>query len=75
MENFCDQQWLMIVPLFKEGEHLELDPNIDLPFVNFEGSVEVKKPKRGAYSGVYAVHVHPCHHEFWGSNYAKVGES
>ena len=51
-------------PVFVPGEHHKFDKNTILPFIPFSESDETKEKKKGAYSKVYPVKIHPAHHEF-----------
>ncbi|KAI9642068.1 hypothetical protein NHQ30_009939 [Ciborinia camelliae] len=68
MEAFSDKQWCVTAPVFKERKHFELDEREVLPFIPLEVSDGIGEPKQGAYSEVFAVHVHPSHHNFWDSD-------
>lgn len=65
LEKFDRVQWWMTAPVFKEGAHYELDDKEMLPFIPFTDNDNVPETKRGGYSEVYPVRVHPSHHEFW----------
>lgn len=65
IEKFDRIQWWMISPVFSDKEHYELDDNTILPFIPFEASADTEQLKIGGYSEVYAVRLHPSHHNFW----------
>lgn len=56
------QKW-MSAPVFKYGEHYDLDGDAILPFIDFpDYGIKV-----GAYSEILIRRIHPCHNNFWGS--------
>lgn len=72
IEEFDRIQWWMLAPVFEDKEHCDLDDDIMLPFVPFTEAVEKKE---GGYSEVYAVRLHPAHHNFWESSTSEVGDN
>lgn len=65
LENFDRIQWWMNAAVFQSGEYHELGENVVLPFVHFDADDETTTAKRGGYSEVYPVRIHPAHHDFW----------
>lgn len=72
IEKFDRVQWWMLAPVFEDKQHYELDENTILPFIPFKSNPETAKKKEGAYSEVYAVRLHPAHHEFWAHSNSEV---
>ena len=56
-KKFFDSQWTLLTPVFSEGQHLKLDDNVRLPFI---------ETKRIA-NGIYNVKIHSDHETFQGS--------
>jgi hypothetical protein len=65
-EKFSSAQRLMTSPVFKPGQHYELDNSIILPFIGFthEEGKELEF-RGGGYSEVLIKCIHPSHHTFW----------
>lgn len=53
--RFFEFQWTMFAPVFSEGEHLKLDFDVRLPFIETESI---------AYGGVHRVTIHSDHETF-----------
>ncbi|KAF7870271.1 hypothetical protein EAF04_004019 [Stromatinia cepivora] len=68
MEDFYERQWWMTAPVFKNKKHFDLNEREVLPFIPLGDNDGMTEPKQGAYSEVFAVHVHPSHHDFWVSD-------
>jgi hypothetical protein len=62
-ENFDRIQWWMTAPVFEYGGHYSLDEKTILPYV-YPSDEDIGE-KRGGYSKVYPVCIHPAHHDFW----------
>jgi len=65
IEAFDRMQWWVIAPVFKINEHHDLVNNTVLPFIPFETNGDAGQKREGGYSEVYAVQIHPSHHNFW----------
>ena len=72
MEDFDRIQWWMKAPIFEESEHKDLLSGNILPFIPLPSDEDVGESKQGGYSEVYAVRVHPAHHNFWESSSSEV---
>ena len=57
-KGFCDFQWTVLVPVFSEAEHLMLDDNARLPFI------ETGRIASGAFGSVHRVQIHHDHEKF-----------
>lgn len=64
IEDLCRDQWAVLAPIFRSHldfvEHLVLDSSIVLPYIE-DQETDRKKVKRGGYSEVWGVKIHPAH--------------
>ncbi|PVH79934.1 kinase-like protein [Cadophora sp. DSE1049] len=69
LEKFDRIQWWMLAPVFRFNEEIHiLDDKTIMPFVPFEPHGNDAAQDQGGYSDVFAVRIHPAHHDFWDSN-------
>ena len=57
-DRFLEFQWTLLAPVFSEGEHLKLEFDVRLPFI------ETEPIAKGAYGGVHRVKIHSHHETF-----------
>ena len=57
-DRFFEFQWTLLAPVFSEGEHLKLEFDVRLPFI------ETEPIAKGAYGGVHRVKIHSDHETF-----------
>ena len=57
--KFLETQWTVLVPIFSDGEHLQLDDNARLPFIKTE-----QLGSGGGYVTVHRVQIHGGHEKF-----------
>ncbi|KAL6238797.1 hypothetical protein BDW75DRAFT_236996 [Aspergillus navahoensis] len=58
------KQYRVLSPVFREGEHYELDELHILPFIKQETEAEYKPAAAGGYGEVSRECIHPAHHKF-----------
>ncbi|KAL8785702.1 MAG: hypothetical protein Q9195_008525 [Heterodermia aff. obscurata] len=58
--RFRNSQWIVLAPTFVEKEHLCLDDNARIPFI------ETKPIASGGFGGVHKVKIHSAHNNFGG---------
>lgn len=57
-KQFSEVQWTVLVPVFSEAEHLKLDDNARLPFI------ETNTIASGSFGSVHRVEIHSDHDNF-----------
>ncbi|KAL4761093.1 protein kinase family protein [Aspergillus foveolatus] len=62
-ENFEIKQYRFLSPVFRRGEHYDLDDMHVLPFTKKVPSPSSKTFAKGGYGKVFQAHIHPGHHE------------
>ncbi|KAL4983941.1 kinase-like domain-containing protein [Aspergillus falconensis] len=58
------KQYRVLSPIFRKGEHYELDGLHILPFIKQGTEAEYKPAAAGGYGEVFRQCIHPDHHEF-----------
>ncbi|KAI9371215.1 kinase-like domain-containing protein [Aspergillus egyptiacus] len=64
INSFETKQYRVLSPVFRRGEHYELDDLHVLPFVNKDMDANPRRVAKGGYGEVSQACIHPDHHEF-----------
>ncbi|CBF71834.1 protein kinase family protein [Aspergillus nidulans FGSC A4] len=62
-ENFENKQYRFLSPVFRRGEHYDLDDMHVLPFTKKDTASSSKTVTAGGYGEVFQAHIHPDHHK------------
>jgi hypothetical protein len=63
IENFWKKQYRVLSPIFRQGEHYELDVLHPLPFIDIDTTPDYEPSAAGGYGKVTQKYIHPDHHE------------
>ena len=64
LKEFYKEQWTVLAPIFKVGQHFEFPEHQILPFIRLAPSRK-QEDRSGGYGEVSKAIIHPDHHDFW----------
>ncbi|KAL5336637.1 kinase-like domain-containing protein [Aspergillus crustosus] len=63
IDTFWKKQYRVLSPIFRQGEHYELDVLHPLPFIEIDTKPDYEPSAAGGYGKVTQRYIHPDHHE------------